>query len=156
MLVNPAKNQKNQLKSEAPTFKKAPIYSITFSMSGLRVVKRYAGPKHEGDGKLCHPHRLSGPIYSMLMTDFSDHSTWTKEFSVTLGPPASRLAFLTVRNVWSQLDEICPRRNFFLLGNCTKQRTHCSQTSDRESECSNGKKVIIKIQTSAIPTDLTS
>jgi hypothetical protein len=45
---------------------------------------RDAGVKHKGDGKFRQSHRLSGPIYCMLMTDFSDLSMLMTEFSVTL------------------------------------------------------------------------
>jgi hypothetical protein len=43
-----------------------------------------AGAKHKSDGKFRKSHKLSGPIYCMLMTDFSDRSMWMTEFSDTL------------------------------------------------------------------------
>jgi hypothetical protein len=49
----------------------------------VRKSKYDAGPKHECDRKFSHPHRFSGPIYNMWVTDFSDRSMWMTEFSVT-------------------------------------------------------------------------
>jgi hypothetical protein len=50
----------------------------------VRKPKRDAGPKHKGDGKFRHPHRYCRGAQSMLLTDFSDRSTWMMKISVTL------------------------------------------------------------------------
>jgi hypothetical protein len=50
----------------------------------VKKAERDAGPQHKGDGKFRHPYTVDREALSLVLTAFSDRSTWMTEFSVTL------------------------------------------------------------------------